>query len=132
MGLAGVVFALIGISWLAMVGICMLKDKVFLAVGVFLLTATALPLFGGTSAFIPITAALTLLVRGAVSYARPDSFWARRFYDDEKRARRASTSPATRRRGFSVARCLSRPLRQRRQRALTPWAATPGVSPNAG
>lgn len=86
MGLADVVFALVGISWLAMVGICMLKDKIFLAIGVFLLTATALPLFGDALAVIPITAALSLLVRGTLRYAKPDSFWARHFYDEEKRA----------------------------------------------
>lgn len=80
-----VVAVLIGISWLAMVGICMLKDKIFMGAAVFLLTATALPLFGDTLAVVPIAAGLALALSGSLRYAKPTSFWARHFYDDEKR-----------------------------------------------
>jgi hypothetical protein len=80
-----VVAVVMGISWLAMVGISMLKDKVFLGAAVFLLTATALPLFGDVLAVVPIVAGLALALSGSLRYAKPTSFWARRFYDDEKR-----------------------------------------------
>ena len=74
-----VVISLVGVAWLAMVGICMLKDKIFLAIAAFLLTAGALPVVGTTLAIVPIAAAITLLTAGTLRDAKPDSFWARRF-----------------------------------------------------
>jgi hypothetical protein len=71
----------IGVTWLAMVGVTMLKDRIFTAIAAFLLTATALPLFGSSLAILPVGAGLALVVAGALRLARPDSFWARRFYD---------------------------------------------------
>jgi hypothetical protein len=97
-GAIGVVFVLVmAISWLAMIGICMLKDKVFMGSAVFLLTATALPLFGSTLAVLPIGAGLVLAANGSMRFAKPDSFWARHCYDENERElarRRFAGEPA--------------------------------------
>jgi hypothetical protein len=92
------VFAGIGVGWLAMVGMSMLKDRIFTAIAGMVLTATALPLFGSALAILPIGAGLALVVSGGLRLARPDSFWSRRFYDArhvELARRRASGEDAT-------------------------------------